>query len=439
MERPHPVKRHAVSALTGVVFLGGLYFLGSTAPVLFPGLDEGVHAAPFHATLLVGITAALALFLLGSRFFAEARQRLKPVWHPAVLVWLIPFIGLMVPACIRGRNSTGFPLPGNRGGHDEPWDSIFAQVMPEAAPLILCACAVAFLIARMAQRPPKGVIRVALLAVFTAECLRSVHIGLFDYFGASTWGAGEMLEEILFPNLPVLFFWLGLALVPAWRIVGEMVLQPSHPLMKGRAARGILKAAFGLAAGAVCGVFLLCAATARDLPSVSVLKSADGLKTLLKGHEGSALEVRLTPLREAPPHVASVFTTYYGERNSFSTDLVHTLPFKKGYSDLKGDVAYFSIRFFLSREEILSAWLATRSFGKGVLGPATAAERYFNKPFAELDLCEAAMLAPISYDPYSNPIADPAGAKKRQRALLDDMAQLGLISEADRERCQTKP
>lgn len=439
MERPHPVKRHAVLALTGVVFLGGLLFLGSVVPFLFPGLDEGVHAAPFLSALLVGITVALAFLLLGSRFFAQARQRLKPIWHPAVLVWLIPFIGLMVPACIQGRNSAGFPLPGNRGGPDEPWDSIFAQVLPETAILMLCVCAVACLIARMAKRPPKGAVRVAVLAVFIAQCLRAVHIGLFDYFGASTWGAGEMLEEMLFPNLPVLFFGLGLALVPAWRIVGEMVLLPSYSLMEGRAARGILKAAFGLAAGVVCGVFLLCSATARDLPSVSVLKSADGLKSLRKGHENSAVEVRLTPLREAPPHVANVFATYYGERNSFSTDLVHELSFRKGYSRLEGDVAYCIIRIFLSREEILSAWLATRSFGEGVLGPAIAAEKYFNKPFAELDMCEAAMLAPISYHPYSNPIADPAGAKKRQRALLDDMVQLGLISEANRELCQAEP
>lgn len=431
--------RYAVSALKGIVFLGGLYLLGRMTPFCLPGLDEGFRVAPFFNALFLLIIAALVFFLCRSRFFAQARQWLKPVWYPAVLVWLIPFVGLMVSACIKGRNNTGFPLPGNRGGHDEPWDSIFAQVMPETAIVMLCVLAVACLIVRVMKRPPTGVIRVMVLAVFIAECLRSVHIGLFDYFGASTWGPGEMLEEILFQNSLILLFWLGSALVPAWHIVGELILRSSHPSAEGLAARGILKTASMLATSVVCGVFLLYSITAWSLPSVDALKTTEGLRTLLRDN---AVDVRLTPLRETPPYVANAFATYYGAKHSHISDYITDLAslfYRQGVSDLEEDVLYLTIKFFLSREEILSAWLTTRSFGDGLRGPAAAARKYFNKSFAELNLCEATMLAPIAYPLYIHPFDDPTEAKERQQALLDDMVKLGLISEADQALCQEEP
>jgi len=75
-----------------------------------------------------------------------------------------------------------------------------------------------------------------------------------------------------------------------------------------------------------------------------------------------------------------------------------------------------------SKQEILERYLNEVYFGNGAYGAQAAADRYFAKPAAELDLAEAALLAgmlraPSDYDPF----ARPGPARARRDAVLDAM------------------
>lgn len=87
-----------------------------------------------------------------------------------------------------------------------------------------------------------------------------------------------------------------------------------------------------------------------------------------------------------------------------------------------------------SKDQILEMYLNQIYFGEGAYGIEVAAETYFGKHARELELAESAMLAglpkaPNSYSPFEN----WEGAKKRQRIVLNRMAELGIITreEAD--------
>ena len=89
----------------------------------------------------------------------------------------------------------------------------------------------------------------------------------------------------------------------------------------------------------------------------------------------------------------------------------------------------------LSKGEILERYLNTVYFGEGAYGIQAAANTYFGKNAWDLSLAEAAMLAgiiriPEDYDPYKNPKA----AKERRNLVLDKMAALDYVTEAEAER-----
>jgi penicillin-binding protein 1A len=84
-----------------------------------------------------------------------------------------------------------------------------------------------------------------------------------------------------------------------------------------------------------------------------------------------------------------------------------------------------------SKHQILEAYLNSVYFGHGAYGVGQAAEVYFHKKPAELDLARASMLAglpqsPSYYDLYKNPCA----ARARQFAVLSQMSHVGYITEA---------
>ena len=85
-----------------------------------------------------------------------------------------------------------------------------------------------------------------------------------------------------------------------------------------------------------------------------------------------------------------------------------------------------------SKDEILERYLNTVFFGNNSYGIAAAAETYFAKTVAELDLIEAAFLAglvrsPSGYDPITNPERSRARFTQVLRRLADD----GLIDPAE--------
>ena len=93
-----------------------------------------------------------------------------------------------------------------------------------------------------------------------------------------------------------------------------------------------------------------------------------------------------------------------------------------------------------SKDEILELYLNTIYYGSGFYGIRDAAEGYFGKKPAELQLPESAMLAglpnaPSVYSPY----ADFIMSKKRQFIVIDAMVRYGYIDESTAESAKIKP
>jgi len=89
----------------------------------------------------------------------------------------------------------------------------------------------------------------------------------------------------------------------------------------------------------------------------------------------------------------------------------------------------------LTKSEILYGYLTTSYFGEGAYGIGAAAEVYFAKEVADLDISEAAMLAGLVQAPTRlSPRNDLDAAEKRRRLVLESMYQQGYISDDDHER-----
>ena len=92
-----------------------------------------------------------------------------------------------------------------------------------------------------------------------------------------------------------------------------------------------------------------------------------------------------------------------------------------------------------SKWEILEAYLNQINFD-GVFGVQAAAERYFGKTAAQLNLPEAALLAAIPRNPAGyNPIRRPERAIGRRNLVLQLMAAQGLVSLEDAEAAKAYP
>ncbi|MGI6566661.1 MAG: PBP1A family penicillin-binding protein [Firmicutes bacterium] len=93
-----------------------------------------------------------------------------------------------------------------------------------------------------------------------------------------------------------------------------------------------------------------------------------------------------------------------------------------------------------TKDEILELYLNHIYFGEGSYGIEAAARTYFGKSAAELNLVESALLAaiprsPNAYDPYTNPEL----ARERRNLVLEQMAELEMISEAERQEAAARP
>ena len=93
-----------------------------------------------------------------------------------------------------------------------------------------------------------------------------------------------------------------------------------------------------------------------------------------------------------------------------------------------------------SKDEILELYLNTIYYGSNFYGIGPAADGYFGKRPAELQLPESAMLAglpnaPSLYSPY----VDFMMAKKRQFIVIDAMVRSGYLDEHEAESAKIKP
>jgi penicillin-binding protein 1A len=88
-----------------------------------------------------------------------------------------------------------------------------------------------------------------------------------------------------------------------------------------------------------------------------------------------------------------------------------------------------------SKKQILALYLSRTYFGSGAYGLEAAAQRYFNKPAANLSVREAATLAGIMKSPtHYDPAEQPGRSAERTRIVLDAMVENGDILASDRAR-----
>jgi 1A family penicillin-binding protein len=93
-----------------------------------------------------------------------------------------------------------------------------------------------------------------------------------------------------------------------------------------------------------------------------------------------------------------------------------------------------------TKDQILQMYLNQVYWGHNTYGAQTAAKSYFNKSAADLNLSESAMMAGLISAPESfSPFVDYKAAKTRQTLVLDRMAKLNWITQAEAEAAKKQP
>lgn len=91
----------------------------------------------------------------------------------------------------------------------------------------------------------------------------------------------------------------------------------------------------------------------------------------------------------------------------------------------------FWLEGWLTKDEILSRYLSSVYFGDGVYGLRAASRHYFDREPERLTLAQSAMLAGMVQAPSRlAPTRNLAGAQKRSRLVLQEMADNGYISQS---------
>ncbi|MFH8802154.1 transglycosylase domain-containing protein [Streptomyces sp. NPDC017936] len=94
----------------------------------------------------------------------------------------------------------------------------------------------------------------------------------------------------------------------------------------------------------------------------------------------------------------------------------------------------------LGKKKILENYLNITFFGQQAYGVEAASQRYFSKHAKDLTLPESALLAGIVQSPSRyDPVNDEAEATKRRNTVLERMAEVGDISQAEAARATKAP
>ncbi|MDK0520421.1 transglycosylase domain-containing protein [Streptomyces sp. ML-6] len=94
----------------------------------------------------------------------------------------------------------------------------------------------------------------------------------------------------------------------------------------------------------------------------------------------------------------------------------------------------------LGKKRILENYLNITFFGQQAYGIEAASQRYFSKSAKHLTLEEAALLAGLVQSPSRyDPVNDAAEATKRRNTVLQRMADVGNISQAEADKAKANP
>ncbi|MEV0410212.1 transglycosylase domain-containing protein [Streptomyces sp. NPDC050448] len=94
----------------------------------------------------------------------------------------------------------------------------------------------------------------------------------------------------------------------------------------------------------------------------------------------------------------------------------------------------------LGKKKILENYLNITYFGQQAYGIESAAQRYFSKPAKDLTLDESALLAGVVQSPSRfDPVNDVQEAMKRRNVVLQRMADMKDVSQAEADEAKKKP
>lgn len=94
----------------------------------------------------------------------------------------------------------------------------------------------------------------------------------------------------------------------------------------------------------------------------------------------------------------------------------------------------------LGKKKILENYLNITFFGQQAYGVEAAAQRYFSTSAKDLNLQQSALLAGIVQSPSRyDPVNDEAEATKRRNTVLQRMADVGDVSQAEADKAKEQP
>jgi len=94
----------------------------------------------------------------------------------------------------------------------------------------------------------------------------------------------------------------------------------------------------------------------------------------------------------------------------------------------------------LSKQEILELYLNKIYLGSRAYGVGAAAQVYYGRDVADLDLAQTAMIAALPKAPSRlNPVASPERARERRNYVLSRMAELGFITSQEEAAASGAP
>lgn len=137
--------------------------------------------------------------------------------------------------------------------------------------------------------------------------------------------------------------------------------------------------------------------------------------------------------------VTNAIAGRYAQGGSTITQQVAKNLFLTSQKNIKRKTQELLLAFWLehkfSKDQILALYLNRVYLGAGTYGIEAAANKYFQKTSADLNLKEAAIIAGMLKAPSRyNPIASPERANQRAAVVLQNMVDEGYITEAQKEQ-----
>ncbi len=137
----------------------------------------------------------------------------------------------------------------------------------------------------------------------------------------------------------------------------------------------------------------------------------------------------------------NLFKGRYAQGGSTITQQVAKNLFLTPNKNIKRKIQELLLAFWLehkfSKQQIMALYLNRVYLGAGTYGIEAAANKYFQKTSADLNLKESAILAGMLKAPTRyNPIANPQRAEKRAGIVLQNMVDEGYITEKERQNAQ---